>query len=315
MMTQGRIAADWRLDSMRAYLELTKPRITWLILMSTGIGYWFGLLPGWSLPNLLHTLVGTALLASGTAALNQWYERDVDALMHRTQGRPLPAGRVRAGRALAFGVVLSAAGFSELWLAVNPLAALLGLFTLGAYLLLYTPLKRISPACTTVGAFSGAMPPLIGYAAAAGHLTAQAWVLYGILFLWQFPHFLSIAWIYREDYRRGGIAVLPVVRPEGVETARQVLIASLLLVPLSLAPGFIGMSGKLYVAAGARSKHPQGSPVVAYVGRVFAVALCLCAAGFGTGAPVGLDSCGLRAGRVEIDLTVRALRGVGNRNR
>jgi protoheme IX farnesyltransferase len=156
---------------------------------------------------------------------------------------------VRAGRALAFGVVLSAAGFSELWLAVNPLAALLGLFTLGAYLLLYTPLKRISPACTTVGAFSGAMPPLIGYAAAAGHLTAQAWVLYGILFLWQFPHFLSIAWIYREDYRRGGIAVLPVVRPEGVETARQVLIASLLLVPLSLAPGFIGMSGKLYVAA------------------------------------------------------------------
>ena len=129
------------------------------------------------------------------------------------------------------------------------LAAWLGLFTLGSYLLLYTPLKRLSPACTTVGAFSGAMPPLIGYAAAAGHLTAQAWVLYGILFLWQFPHFLSIAWIYREDYGRGGIAMLPVVRPEGVETARQILITSLLLIPLSLAPGFIGMSGKLYLAA------------------------------------------------------------------
>jgi protoheme IX farnesyltransferase len=242
MMIQG-------LDSVRAYFELTKPRITWLILMSTGIGYWFGLLPGWSLSNLLHTLLGTALLASGTAVLNQWYERDVDALMRRTRGRPLPAGRVLPGRALAFGVVLSAAGFVELWLAVNPLAAWLGLFTLGSYLLLYTPLKRRSPVCTTVGAFSGAMPPLIGYAAAAGHLTAQAWVLYGILFLWQFPHFLSIAWIYREDYGRGGIAMLPVVRPEGVETARQILITSLLLIPLSLVPAFIGMSGRLYLAA------------------------------------------------------------------
>ena len=248
MMIQGRIAAARKLDSMRAYLELTKPSITWLILMSTGIGYWFGLLPGWSVPNLIHTLLGTALLASGTAVLNQWYERDVDALMRRTRGRPLPTGRVLPGRALAFGVVLSAAGFFDLWLAVNPLAALLGLFTLASYLLLYTPLKRRSPACTTVGAFSGAMPPLIGYAAAAGHLNAQAWILYGILFLWQFPHFLSIAWIYREDYRRGGIVMLPAVRPDGVETARRILIASLLLIPLSLAPGFVGMAGSLYQA-------------------------------------------------------------------
>src|SRR5512141_2692459 len=116
------------LDSMRAYFELTKPRITWLILMSTGIGYWFGLLPGWSVANLLHTLLGTALLASGTAVLNQWYERDVDALMRRTRGRPLPTGRVSPDRALDFGAVLSAAGFLDLWLAVNPLAAMLGLF-------------------------------------------------------------------------------------------------------------------------------------------------------------------------------------------
>jgi heme o synthase len=200
---------------MQAYIELTKPRITWLILMSTGIGYWFGLQPGWGLWKLAHTLLGTGLLASGTAVLNQWYERDTDARMRRTRGRPLPTGRVSPAGALVFGLVLSTAGFLELWVAVNHLAALLGLLTLASYLSLYTPLKRVSPICTTVGAFPGAMPPLIGFAAAAGTLTSQAWVLYAILFLWQFPHFLSIAWIYREDYARGGIAMLPVVQPDG----------------------------------------------------------------------------------------------------
>ena len=230
---------------MRAYIELTKPRITWLILMSTGIGYWFGLQPGWGWWKLVHTLVGTGLLASGTAVLNQWMERDTDARMRRTQGRPLPTGRVSPGRALIFGALVAIAGFLELWVAVNHLAAMLGWLTLATYLLLYTPLKRISPICTTVGAFPGAMPPLIGFAAAAGTLTSQAWVLYAILFLWQFPHFLSIAYIYREDYARGGIAMLP----DGEEMARQILYSSLLLIPVSLLPGLLATSGRIYLAA------------------------------------------------------------------
>ncbi|HSW50782.1 MAG TPA: heme o synthase [Bryobacteraceae bacterium] len=218
---------------MRPYIELTKPRITWLILMSTGIGFWAGLVPGWSVAALFHTLIGTGLLASGTAVLNQWYERDTDARMNRTKGRPLPAGRVSPDRALAFGAALALAGFLELWLAVNLLAALLGALTLATYLLAYTPLKRLSPICTAVGALPGAMPPLIGYAAAAGKLDTQAWLLYAILFLWQFPHFLSIAWIYREDYARGGLAMLP-----GQEaTAGQILLSSLLLIPVSLVAG------------------------------------------------------------------------------
>ena len=240
--------------------------------------------------NLLHTLLGTALLASGTAVLNQWYERDTDAIMRRTKGRPLPTGRVSPRRALVFGVALSAAGFLELWLAVNPLAALLGSATLASYLLLYTPLKQRFADLHHGRSFSGAMPPLIGYAAAAGHLTAQAWVLYAILFLWQFPHFLSIAWIYREDYARGGIAMLPVVRPGGVETARQILISSLLLIPVSLAPGFLGTSGmavpggRAGIGAGVLRRRGAGcrvtrtqrfarTAVAAGVGGLFAAAL------------------------------------------
>ena len=229
---------------MRSFLELTKPRITWLILMSTGIGFWAGIATGWELMVLVHTLVGTGLLASGTAVLNQWYERDTDAKMHRTQGRPLPTGRVSPSQALVFGVLLAAAGFLELWLGANPLTALLGLATLGSYLLVYTPLKRISPICTTVGAVPGAMPPLIGYAAASGMLDLRAWALYAILFLWQFPHFLAIARIYREDYARGGLAMLP----PGESAAWQILLSSLLLIPMSLASGLLASQGVLYLA-------------------------------------------------------------------
>jgi heme o synthase len=234
---------------MGAYLELTKPRITWLILMSTAVGYWVGIHPGSGWLRLAYTLLGTGLLASGTAALNQWYERDIDAMMRRTRRRPLPTGRVSPNAALGFGLLLSAAGFLELWISVNPLAATLGLLTLTSYLLLYTPLKRVSSMCTTVGAIPGAMPVLIGFAGAAGTLSSQAWALYAILFLWQFPHFLSIAWIYRDDYARGGIVMLPVVRPEGEETARQILYSSLLLIPVSLVPGLLAASGRVYLVA------------------------------------------------------------------
>ena len=236
---------------MRDYIELTKPRITWLILMSTGIGYFFGLPShawrdiNWLL--LLHTILGTGLIASGTAALNQWYEREADRKMRRTADRPLPSGRLSAGRALAFGIVLSVAGFVELWLGVNLLSGLIGAFTLASYLFLYTPMKQRTWWCTTVGAIPGAMPPMIGYAAAAGAITREAWVLFAILFLWQFPHFYSIAWMYKEDYARAGIQMLPVVEPDCRSTARQIVLYGIALIPVSLVPGMLGMTGRIYL--------------------------------------------------------------------
>jgi protoheme IX farnesyltransferase len=232
---------------MKDYIALTKPRITWLILMSTGIGYFFGARGGWQVLTLLHTILGTGLIASGTAALNQWYEREADSKMKRTQGRPLPSGRITAGRALAFATVISLAGFLELFFAVNALTAWLGLFTLLSYLFIYTPLKQRSPHSTTIGAIPGAMPPLIGYAAASGTLTWQAWILFAILFLWQFPHFYAIAWMYREDYERAGIRMLPVVEPDGESTARRIVLYSLALVAVSMVPKYLAMTGNIYV--------------------------------------------------------------------
>jgi protoheme IX farnesyltransferase len=232
---------------MRDYLELTKPGVTWLILMSTAVGYYFGR-GAWHFGVLFCTLLGTALLASGTAVLNEWWERGTDAKMHRTRQRPIPSGRVAPAKALFFGLVLSAAGFADLALTVNATAALCGLLTLASYLFVYTPLKLRTPYATTVGALTGAMPPLIGYAGAHGALTGEAWALFAILFLWQFPHFLSIAWMYREDYGRAGIAFLPVVEADGKSTARQMLIGSLLLIPVSLLPIFLSMEGWVYGA-------------------------------------------------------------------
>ena len=241
---------------IRDYIDLTKPRITWLIVMSTGIGYFFGLptahtwieflklIPLWG---LLHTVAGTALIASGTAALNQWYERDADRKMRRTAHRPLPAGRLDSGRALAFGIGLSIAGFLELWLGVNLLCALIGLFTLASYLFVYTPLKMRTWWSTTIGAIPGAMPPLIGFAAAAGTLTRESLVLAAILFLWQFPHFYAIAWMYKDDYARAGIRMLPVVEPDGRSTARQIVLYGIALIPVSLAPSLLGMAGSIYL--------------------------------------------------------------------
>ena len=263
---------------MRDYIELTKPRITWLILMSTAIGFYFGLgnLAAIQWLVLLNTVIGTGLIASGTAALNQWYEREADAKMKRTMGRPIPSGRVTSGRAFAFGVLLSVAGFVELWLGANLLTALLGALTLGLYLFAYTPLKQRSKHSTTVGAIPGAMPPLIGFAAAAGTLTADAWALYAILFFWQFPHFYAIAWMYRDDYARAGIRMLPVVEPDGESTARQILIYALVLIPVSLAPKVLGMAGNLYM-----------------VGAMLLGAMFLYA-----GVRVSLDRTALRARRV-----------------
>lgn len=233
---------------MKDYLQLTKPRITWLILMSTGIGFFFGVEETWGWLVLLHTIIGTGLIASGTAALNQWMERDADARMKRTCKRPLPSGTIHPQNAFWFAVALSALGFVELWFGANPLTAGLGIFTLTSYLFVYTPMKRRTPHSTTVGAIPGAMPPVIGFAAARGELTLEALALFGILFLWQFPHFYAIAWLYREDYGRAGIRMLPVVDPSGERTARQILITAVLLIPVSLMPAWLGMTGAWYLA-------------------------------------------------------------------
>jgi protoheme IX farnesyltransferase len=236
---------------MRHYIALTKPRITWLILMSTAVGYFFGMkhawrgLADWLL--LLHTLVGTGLIASGTAALNQWYERHADSLMRRTAGRPIPSGKLSANRALWFGIALAFTGFLELVFGVNPLTGMLGAATLGSYLFLYTPLKQRSHLSTVIGALPGAVPPLMGYAASYGALTREAWTLFAILFVWQFPHFLAIAWMYRDDYARAGIRMLPVVEPDGMSTSRQIVLYASTLIPVSLFPVLLGMSGKIYL--------------------------------------------------------------------
>jgi protoheme IX farnesyltransferase len=234
---------------MQDYLALTKPRITTLIVACTAIGYLFGATPGARPLTLLHTLLGTALMASGTAALNQWYEFASDGKMNRTRQRPIPAGRMERADALIFGILLAAGGFAFLWFGANALASGIGLFTLFSYLFCYTPLKKISAACTTVGAIPGAMPPLIGYAAATGRLDASALALFLILFVWQFPHFYAIAWMYREDYARGGIRMLPVVQPSGQSTVRRVMGFSLLLIPVSVVPWFLGMAGSFYFIA------------------------------------------------------------------
>jgi len=217
--------------------------------MSTGVGYFFGLDRTSSLnwPLLIHTIVGTGLIASGTAALNQWWERESDKLMRRTAGRPLPMGLMTARRALWFGIALAVLGAGELWIWVNPLSSILGLFTLAAYLFVYTPMKSRTHLSTVVGALPGAVPPLMGYAASSGILTREAWTLFFILFIWQFPHFLAIAWMYRDDYARAGIRMLPVVEPDGQSTSRQIILYASTLIPISLFPFLFGMSGKIYL--------------------------------------------------------------------
>ena len=249
-------AGVWSSDSIEAsaspaiykeYLKLTKPRIATLILVSTAVGFYFGRGPTLNLSVFFHALLGTALMAAGSATLNQWYERDADARMNRTRHRPLATGTITPEHALYFGLLLSLAGFVELWVFTNGLAGFLGLATLLGYLLFYTPLKQISPVCTTIGAIPGAIPPLIGFAAASGHLTYDAWVLFGILFFWQFPHFYAISWMYKEDYARAGIKMLAVVRPDGKALSIRILVTLLLLIPVSVAPAFMNMTGRIYL--------------------------------------------------------------------
>ncbi|MGH9363600.1 MAG: heme o synthase, partial [Thermoanaerobaculia bacterium] len=228
-------------------VELTKPGITLMVVLTAGLG--FLLARGdarlsWLL--LVHTLVGTGLVSAGASALNHLLEREVDARMRRTAERPLPAGRLDPDLALLFGVGLAVAGLLELALAVNLLTALLGALALAGYLFAYTPLKRVSPLNTVVGAVPGAIPPLMGWAAVRDGLDPAAWALFGILFLWQMPHFLAIAWLCREDYARAGFPMLTVHDPEGTRTARQVILYGAALVPISLLPAVQGLLGVPY---------------------------------------------------------------------
>ncbi|MFL6227886.1 MAG: heme o synthase [Pyrinomonadaceae bacterium] len=232
--------------TVSAYLELTKPRITTLVMLTTAAGFFLGTPGAFSFLRFANTMVGVALLCSGVSALNEWMERDLDALMRRTASRPLPTGRLKPRAAFLFGVALTAG--AEIYLAafVNPLSALCGVGVIVGYLLLYTPLKTRTSLSTAVGAFPGAVPPLLGWAAASNTVGLEAWVLFAILFLWQFPHFFAIAWMYREDYARAGIKMLPVVEPEGRLTGQQIVLWTLMLVPVSLAPAALGISGALY---------------------------------------------------------------------
>jgi heme o synthase len=229
-----------------AYIILTKPDVTFLVVITTVAGFYLAArapLDWWLLAN---TLVGTTLVAAGTAALNQYVERDIDAVMRRTAARPLPSGILQPREVFCFGTLTILAGSTWLALAVNALACVLALATTAMYLGLYTPLKTRTTLATAVGAFPGALPPLIGWAAARGSLSAGAWVLFAILFLWQFPHFFSIAWMFREDYGRAGIRMLPTVDPTGDATYRQIVGTSAILVPVSLLPAAIGLAGIRY---------------------------------------------------------------------
>jgi len=237
---------NWR-SKLSDYWTLTKPEINFLVVVSTLVGFYLGARGPLHWLLLGHTLLGTLLVASGTATLNQFWERDLDARMRRTSRRPLPAGRVSPSSAFWFGVLLSVAGGFYLLVAVNVLASALAVLTLVTYLALYTPLKRKTPLCTVVGAFPGAMPPLIGWAAACGSVNLEALVLYAIVFLWQFPHFLSIAWMYREDYARAGYRMLPTEDHEGRSMARQIVLCSVALIPVSLIPFFLGQTGLIYL--------------------------------------------------------------------
>jgi protoheme IX farnesyltransferase len=234
-------------DRLAAYLELTKPRITFLIFLVAIAGFWLGSHGAPDSYRLFDTVLGIGLLAGGIFALNQYLERDLDALMRRTESRPLPTGRLKPAEALCFGTVLAASGILCLGLRLNPLSGLLAFLTLVSYLFLYTPLKTRTPHCTLIGAFPGAVPPLLGWAAARGELSIEAWTLFAILFLWQFPHFHSIAWLYREDYARAGIRMLPVVEPEGKMTGRQIVGFTFLLVLVSAVPALLSLAGPVYL--------------------------------------------------------------------
>jgi len=228
------------------FVALTKPRLNLLVVATSAAGYYLGTSGDLDYARFASTVLGTALVAGGASALNQVYERRPDALMRRTRLRPLPDGRLQPGEASWFALLLSVAGFLLLALGANLLAAMVALVTLVTYVACYTPLKLRTSLATVVGAVPGALPPMIGWAGAAEVLSREAWILFAIVFLWQMPHFLAIAWLYREDYARAGFPMLPVVEPDGRSTARQVVAYAAALLPVSLAPSALGLTSPTY---------------------------------------------------------------------
>lgn len=230
-----------------AYLELTKPRIAFMLVLTAAAGFYVGAPAGFNLLLFVNSMAAITLLAFGVSTLNQYLERDTDPLMERTASRPLPSGRVTPVEALVFGVALCVIAEVYLFAAVNMLTAVLGLVVIVGYVFLYTPLKKVTTASTAIGAIPGAMPPLMGWTAASGEITLGAWFLFATLFFWQFPHFLAIATMYREQYKNAGIRMLPVVEDDGRLTAQQIVIFTVLLLPVSIAPFFFGISGVIFL--------------------------------------------------------------------
>jgi len=234
-------------EKLSAYLELTKPRIAFLLVLTSAAGFYLGSDKGFNVVVFINAIIGITLLAFGVATLNQVWERKTDALMERTAKRPLVIGTITTNEALIFGILQCVVAEIYLTFLVNPLTAILGLIVIVGYVLLYTPLKTRTSASTAIGAIPGALPPLMGWTAASNEITLGAWILFAMLFLWQFPHFLAIAWMYREQYAKAGILMLPVVEPEGKITAKQIVIFTILLLPISVAPFFIGLAGWVYL--------------------------------------------------------------------
>jgi len=238
--------------ALRDYSELVKARVTTLVVVTAACGFYLAARKA-GIPSLswqmLAALIGVGLVSGGTAALNEVMERDVDARMQRTARRPLPSRRMSMAHGTAVGLLLTLGGSAYLGLTTNWLTGGLALLTATVYLAIYTPLKQISPICTTIGAFPGAMPGVLGWTAARGRLDIEALVLFAIVFFWQFPHFFAIAWMYRDDYARGGVRMMPVVENDGRRTSRRILFYSIALIPVSLLPFFVGMSGIAYAAS------------------------------------------------------------------
>ncbi len=234
-------------EKLGAYFELTKPRIAFMLVLTSAAGFYLGANQGFDISLFLHSMAAITLLAFGVATLNQYLERDIDTKMERTAKRPLPTGRVTPNEALIFGISLCVFAEGYLYFAVNTLTAILGLIVIVGYVFLYTPLKTRTTASTAIGAVPGALPPLMGWTASANEITLGAWFLFAFLFLWQFPHFLAIAWMYKEQYAKAGIKMLPVVEKDGKITAQQIVIFTILLLPVSLAPFFLGFSGIIYL--------------------------------------------------------------------
>jgi protoheme IX farnesyltransferase len=228
--------------------EMTKPGITLMVVLTAGLGFLLARGESFSFLLLVYTLLGTGLVSAGASVLNHVLEREPDALMRRTANRPLAAGRMDPDTALLFGVAVGVAGLVELALAVNLLTALLGAIALAGYVFVYTPLKRVTSLATIIGAVPGAIPPMMGWSAVRGRLDPAAWVLFGILFFWQMPHFLAIAWLCREDYARGGFPMLTVSDTSGSRTARQMILYGTALIPVSLLPSVLGLMGTVYFA-------------------------------------------------------------------